>query len=204
MAEMQYVRGKDCYVFVTTENAEAGVDLTGPEAVAADGLTFDKGIASCEGIGKLGMTAIDPASDDRVLDVQGVAYTASSEDETISLMDSAKDMDIPIRDVGEVTITMTGKTRNFAKLAKPNGRFGVKDATTMFSGLERYNDSVGYRVYLHFLKEDKTMVFYHCTLPSDGFGEDLAKTSVQTLKFKSNNWKPDVAVADLSTVEPLE
>lgn len=204
MADKQYIRGKDCMVFVTTENADAAVDLTGPVAVAADPSTFTKGIASCDGVGALGLTAIEADSKDRIMDVVGVSYTASGEDETITLLNSAKDRDIPLRDVGEVTITMVGKTHNFAKLNKPEGRFGVIDKTTMHDGLAPYTDSTGYRVYLHFIKEGKTMVFYHCTLPSDGFSEEIDKSSTQTLKFKSNNWKPDVADADLSKVEPLE
>jgi hypothetical protein len=204
MADKQYIRGKDCMVFVTTENADAAVDLTGPTAKAADPLTFTKGVASCDGVGALGLTSIEADSKDRIMDVVGVSYTASGEDETITLLNSSKDRDIPLRDVGEVTITMVGKSHNFAKLNKPEGRFGVIDETTMHDGLAPYTDSTGYRVYLHFIKEGKTMVFYHCTLPSDGFSEEIDKSSTQTLKFKSNNWKPDVADADLSKVEPLE
>jgi hypothetical protein len=204
MADKQYIRGKDCMVFVTTENADAAVDLTGPTAKAADPSTFKGGMASCDGVGALGLTSIDADSKDRIMDVVGVSYTASGEDETITLLNSAKDRDIPLRDVGEVTITMVGKSHNFAKLNKPEGRFGVIDETTMHDGLAPYTDSTGYRVYLHFIKEGKTMVFYHCTLPSDGFSEEIDKSSTQTLKFKSNNWKPDVADADLSKVEPLE
>lgn len=203
MADMQYVRGRDCMVFVTTENDAAGVDLTGATCAAVDAAQAT-GISTCTGIGARTLTEISASSEDRVLDVTGVSYVASSEDETVTLLDSAKDRDVPLRDTGEVTITMVGKTRNFAKLAKPEGRFGVKNATTMHNGLMTYDDAVGYRVYLHFLKEGKTMVFYHCTLPADGFGEELSNTSVQTLKFKCNNWKPDVADDELSTKEPLE
>ena len=95
MADKQYIRGKDCMVFVTTENADAAVDLTGPTAKAADPSTFEGGMASCDGVGALGLTSIDADSkdaqgntvphQDRIMDVVGVSYTASGEDETITL-----------------------------------------------------------------------------------------------------------------------
>jgi len=198
---MVYVRGKDCKVFITTENTGAGVLLTGNTAAADAGAS---GMTAGSGVGKLGNVTAVTDSEDAFVNVEGVQYTPGHESETKNLFGSAKERLIPQRMKFDISITVTGRGRELAKLYH-GARFGAMNSTTLYNGTEENMGSdVGYRIYL--IIGGKATVFYHAVIPDDGYKEELdpQKVSVQTIKFVGNLWEADVATGSLGTTKALE
>jgi len=200
---MTYIRGKDCKVLITTENGTNGIDLG---AAPVEGTaTLPAGIAGGRYIKNRGAVTGYNDTANALPNVEGISYTSATESETKVFHGSTKDHIIPQRLKYDISITMIGSGRNFAKMFE-QARFGVTGTVTpsLIDGLSEYGDDVGYRIYL--VVGGKTMVFYHALMPDDGFKEELdpQKVSVQTIKFVGNLWKADVADANLDDVETLE
>jgi len=197
---MAYLRGKDVKVYITTENTGAGVDLSGNAAAANAGAS---GMAAGTGVGKLGNVTTMSDTEDAFINVEGVAYNPGAESETKNLFGSSKERIIPQRQTFDVSITVTGRGRELAKLAA-GARWGASSSSVLFDGLDDYSASTGYLLYI--IQGGKASVLYHAIIPDDGFKEELdpQKVSVQTIKFVGNLWDPDVAVGSLGTAMALE
>lgn len=200
---MAYIRGKDCRVLLTTENGTNGVDLGSAPVIGT--ATLPEGIAGGRYIKNRGGVTTAADTVNALANVEGISFNPGAESETKVFHGSTKDHIIPLRQTFDISITMTGKDRAWAKMFQA-ARFGVTGTTTpaLIDGLSEYGDDVGYRVYL--VMGGKTMVFYHALLADDGFKEELdpQKVNVQTIKFVGNLWAPDVADANLDDAAALE
>jgi len=211
---MSFKRGPQYRLFVTLENADAGID--GNEAtlsVITDSASYSlygpNGGVGLQGIGALGSVA-GHATDSsnsahEIKNVSGMEPAPGNIDSPFEVFGQTRPMDNPIRKEWKLTITRKAEDKLFFKLFA-EGRFGVTGSTpALFDGLSAYPDTTGYRLYLF----DGTDwdIYYHGSVDPAGYKMTLTPAGVteEQLIFSGGLWKPGAATgsADLTSSQSI-
>jgi len=202
---MSFKAGKNYRVFITTENSTAAIMATGtPDAVTTTGLGPNGG-ASLLGIAKLGEVTGTSSTASEIKNVEAIEHKPKHIDAPVELFGNTRQLDNPIREDWEFTVTRKGEDKLFFRLFR-YARFGVtgSDATAdLYDGLSTMQNTTGYRLYLY----DGTDfdVYYQGTIAPEGYVETLSPTGItsQQITFKGGKWKPGLESASMTAVESI-
>ena len=211
---MVYFLGRECVVAITTENAKAGLEVTGTATRSAilrdflgsdtggisDNTAYDVDIHFCgarQDSGSSDFTVFgtyDQGSGvntkNEVVNLTGVDLSLGAMDEDLSFIGQRATMRVEVKKENSITLTRK-KTDDTWDVIYNTARFGIKETPTDDDHLEdglRAPDftGYGYRVYLQFgSSSDEILIIPNCCITEHSLTLGADATTEETITLQS-------------------
>lgn len=198
---MSYKKGPQYKVFITTENSGGSILCDGDLCTASSVTTGIGPNNTTYGIGVLGQVLAynsANATGSEIKNIEAIDPAFTWKDDPITIFGNTRDMDNPIRQTWQLTITRL-KGDNIFSLLVDNGRFGVTGSGVgvgLYDGGSIMTDQTGFRVYIW--DGSYFVVGYHGTIAADGVKEALSPTGIttETITLNGGKWLSSVTSSD--------